>query len=155
MNNTITATKLLGFCLTSSIPATCSGIPPIRPIQRITPKSGGSFTSTIDPTSSSPPPSSNTASVSSGDLSGEGKSCRPLVSWSGSGSEGDIGLEGLGGGTGGSGFTVGFGGGKGGIFSACLVGGMRAILEVEAGGDIGAGLVVGGMTGFRMGCLIW
>lgn len=121
----------------------------------MTPKSGGSFTSTIDPTSSSPPPSSNTASVSSGDLSGEGKSCRPLASWSGSGSEGDIGLEGLGGGTGGSGFTVGLGGGKGGILGTCLVGGMRAILEVEAGGDRGGGLVVGGMTGFRMGCLIW
>lgn len=77
------------------------------------------------------------------------------MSWSSSGAEGDNGLEGLGGGTGGSGFTVGFGGGKGGIFSACLVGGMRAILEAEAGGDIGGGLVVGGRTGFRMDCLIW
>lgn len=40
--------------LTSSIPATGSLIPLIRPIQHMTPKMGGSFTSTIEPTSSSP-----------------------------------------------------------------------------------------------------
>lgn len=77
------------------------------------------------------------------------------MSCSCSGSEGDIRSEGLGGGRGGKGLTVGFGGGKGGVFSACLVGGMRAILEMEAGGDTGGGLVVGGITGFRMDLLIW
>lgn len=146
----------LSLCLTSSIPATCSGIPPIRPIQRITPKSGGSFTSTIDPTSSSPsgaaPPSSPTVSLPSGNLSGEGESCRPLTS-SGSGS--DVRPGGLGGGRGGRGLAAGFGGGKGGGFSACLVGGIRAILDVEADSDVGGGLVAGGTTGFRMGLLIW
>lgn len=146
------ATKLR-FWLTSSIPATCSGIPPIRPIQRITPKRGGSFTSTIDPTSSSfsgdARPSSPNVLLLSGDLSGEGRSCRPLWFCS-SRPESDIRPRGLEGGRGGR----GFGGGKGGGFSACLVGGFRAILDVEAGGDVGGGLVVRGITGFRMDLLI-
>lgn len=72
-----------------------------------------------------------------------------------SGSESDIRPGGLGGGRGGRGLAVGFGGGKGGGFSACLVGGISAILEVEAGGDVGGGLVVGGITGFRMDLLNW
>lgn len=72
-----------------------------------------------------------------------------------SGSEGDIRPGGLGGGRGGRGLAVGFGGGKGGGFSACLVGGISAILEVETGGDVGGGLVVGGITGFRMDLLNW
>lgn len=95
------------FQLTSSIPATCSGIPLILPIQRITPKSGGSFTSTIDPTSRSlsnpASPSSHSASQLSGDLSGEGGPCTPLVCCSWSVEVGDVGLRGLGGGRGGRG----------------------------------------------------
>lgn len=139
--------------LTSSIPATCAEIPLIRPIQRITPKSGGSFTSTIDPTSSSPSsPSSPAASPLSGDLSGEGGPWTPLVCCGWSAAFRDVGLWGLGGGTGagGSGLRVGFGGGSGGGLSGCLEGGIRATLGEEGGGDKGTGLVPGGGTGFRM-----
>lgn len=119
---------------TSSIPATGSETPLIRPIQRITPKSGGSFTSTIEPTSSSPStdssPSSLASSLPPGNLSSEGGpwtpfECCSLV-------VGDVGLWGLGGGRGGRGrgFWVGFGGGSGGRFRGCLFGGIRAILVI-------------------------
>lgn len=147
--------------LTSSIPATCSEIPTIRPIQRITPKSGGSFTSTIDPTSSSPSspvsPSSPKASQLSGDLNGEGGPCTPLVRCEWSVEAGDVGLRGFGGGRGGGsrGLLVGFGGGSGGCLSACLVGGSKATLGAETGGDEGPGFVTGGITGFRMDLGIW
>lgn len=67
---------------------------------------------------------------------------------------GDIGLHGLGGGRGGKGFWVGFGGGSGGGLTACLVGGIRAILGVGMGGDVGSGLEAGG-TGFRMDLGRW
>lgn len=145
---------------TSSIPATCSEIPLIRPIQRITPKSGGSFTSTIDPTSSSSSPaspSSPAASPLSGDLSGEGGPCTPLVCCSWSAVVGDVGLRGLGGGRGGRGrgLWAGFGGGSGGGPSACLEGGIRATLGADTGGDVGPGLEAGGGTGFRMDLGSW
>lgn len=70
---------------------------------------------------------------------------------------GDVGLRGLGGGRGGGsrGLLVGFGGGIGGCLSACLVGGSRAILGAETGGDEGPGLFTGGATGFRMDLGIW
>lgn len=112
----------------------------------------------MDPTSSSPScaaaPSSSTVSPLSVDLSGEGESCRLLTSCR-SGSESDVRPGGLGGGRGGRGLALGFGGGKGGGLSACLVGGIRAILVVEAGGDVGGGFAVGGITGFRMDLFIW
>lgn len=139
--------------LTSSIPATCAEIPPIHPIQRITPKSGGSFTSTIDPTSSSPSSASSpAASPLSGGLSGEGGPWTPLVCCGRSVAFRDVGLWGLGGrtGAGGSGLRVGFGGGSGGGLSGCLEGGIRATFGAEGGGDKGPGRVPGGGTGFRM-----
>lgn len=78
-----------------------------------------------------------------------------LVSCSCSVLAGDVGLEGLGGGRGGRGLWEGLGGGTGGALSACLVGGIRAILGVEVAGDVGPGLVVGGSTGFRIDLVIW
>lgn len=69
---------------------------------------------------------------------------------------GDVGLRGFGGGRGGgSKGLLGFGGGSGGCLSACLVGGSRAILGAETGGDEGPGLATGGITGFRMDLGIW
>lgn len=153
------------LALTSSIPATCSEMPLMLPIHRTTPNSGGSLTSTMEPTSSSlscTPASSFSSGAlhSSGDLSGDGGStasagggcCR----WSLR--DGDVGLRGLGGGRGGRGgrgLWAGLGGGSGGVWRACLEGGIRAILGAEVSGDVGLGLVAGGGRGFRMDLGYW
>lgn len=70
---------------------------------------------------------------------------------------GDVGLQGFGGGRGGGdmAFWVGFGGGSGGGLSACLVGGIKATLGAETGGEAGPGLVKGGGAGFRMDLGKW
>lgn len=114
----------------------------------------------MEPTSSSPssPASSFSSGAlhSSGDLSGEGGSSLSLVACcSCSLRDGDVGLRGLGGGRGGKGFWVGLGGGSGGAWSACLLGGIRAILGAERSGDVGLGLEAGGGTGFRMDLGNW
>lgn len=124
--------------LTSSIPATSSVTPVMCPIQHTTPYSGGSFTSTMEPTSSSP---SGPASppFSSAGYSRPPWAPSPWCSCCVSTGSGDVGLSGLGGGRGGTGtgFWRGFGGGSGGGLSCGgLVGGIRATLGPEDGGDV-------------------
>lgn len=113
---------------TSSMPATGSEIPSMYPIHRMTPKSGGSFTSTIDPTSNH-----ILASAFSG-MSGEGGLWNPfeVCSWS---TEGERAC-GLIGGTGGglsADLTIVAGGGFKGTFEAFDgAGGCRADLAMAS-----------------------
>lgn len=109
------------------------------PIQQMTPKMGGSFTSTSDPTSSSF--SSHASSLSGGVLCPFGDNNReevklwmPLACGDWSATLVDVGVRGFGGGRGGGrggkGLWVGFGGGSGGGFTTCFPGGIRATLEL-------------------------
>lgn len=75
--------------------------------------------------------------------------------WSCSFRDGDVGLRGLGRGSGGKGLWVGLGGGSGGVGSACLEGGIRATLGAEMSGDVGLGFVAGGGTLFRIDFGYW